>query len=151
MTRWIATLVLLGGLLPGWLPGPGHAQTPAPAAQAAPLEIKGATTVDAEKIIALIDTKKDLVIIDNRRVEDFDAGHMEGAVRVLDTDLSEAKLAQLAPQKDRTLLFYCNGVNCGRAAKAAQLALGWGYRNVHYYALGMDEWKKLQLPLVTAQ
>ncbi len=147
-----AALAMLAGLLPAWLPAIGHAQTPAPAVQAAaPLEIKGATTVDADKIITLIDTKKNMVIVDNRRAEDFDAGHIEGAIRVLDTDLSEAKMAELAPQKDRPLLFYCNGVNCGRAAKAVQMALGWGYRDVYYYALGMDEWKKLQLPLVTAQ
>lgn len=150
MKSWIVAFALLVAAAPGWWPAAVHAQTPAPAARAAPMEIKGAKTVDAEKIIALIDAKKDLVVIDNRRVEDFNAGHIEGAIRVLDTDLSEAKLAELAPQKGRPILFYCNGLACGRAAKAVQMAVGWGYQDVYYYALGMDEWKKLQLPLVTA-
>ncbi|BBK34773.1 rhodanese-related sulfurtransferase [Stella humosa] len=128
------------------------AQTPAPAAAAtAPMELTGAKTVDADKIIALLDAHKNLVLVDNRRAEDFDAGHIEGAIRILDTDLTEARMTQLAPQKDRPVLFYCNGLTCGRAAKAVQMAVGWGYQNVYYYALGMDEWKKLQLPLVTAK
>ena len=151
MKKRIAILAVVAALS-GWSIATADAQAPAPAAaQAAPMEIKGAKTVDAEKIIDLIDAHKNLVIVDNRRAEDFDAGHIEGAVRVLDTDLSEARMSQLAPQKDRPLLFYCNGLNCGRAAKAVEMALGWGYQNVHYYALGMDEWKKLQLPLTTAQ
>ena len=151
MIRQLAAMVALG-LLAASPAAPVLAQQAAPAVAAtAPMEIKGAKTVDADKVIALIDAQKTLVIIDNRRAEDFDAGHIEGAKRVLDTDLTAAKLAGMAPQKDRPLLFYCNGLACGRAAKAVEMALGWGYTNVHYYALGMDEWKKLQLPLATAQ
>jgi rhodanese-related sulfurtransferase len=151
MIRQLAAMLALG-LLAASPAAPVLAQQAAPAAAAtAPMEIKGAKTVDADKVIALIDAQKTLVIIDNRRAEDFDAGHIEGAKRVLDTDLTAAKLAGMAPQKDRPLLFYCNGLACGRAAKAVEMALGWGYTNVHYYALGMDEWKKLQLPLATAQ
>lgn len=149
MIRRMAFLVALGLLsLPSAVPA--LAQTAAPAATA-PMEIQGARTVDADKVISLIDANKNLVIVDNRRAEDFDAGHIEGAVRILDTDLTVEKMTGLAAQKDRPVLFYCNGLACGRAAKAAAMAVGWGYTNVHYYALGMDEWKKLQLPLATAQ
>lgn len=149
MMKRLAMLVAFG-LLAASPALPVLAQTAAPAA-VAPMEITGAKTVDADKIITLIDAHKDLVIVDNRRAEDFDAGHIEGAVRILDTDLTADRMAGLAPQKNRPLLFYCNGLTCGRAAKAVAMAVGWGYTNVHYYALGMDEWKKLQLPLATAQ
>jgi rhodanese-related sulfurtransferase len=46
------------------------------------------------------------------------------------------------------VLFYCNGVKCGRAAKAVEKAVTVGYTRVYYYALGMDEWKAEGLPLV---
>lgn len=149
MMKRLAMLIALG-LLAASPASRLAAQTAAPAA-VAPMEIAGAKTVDADKVISLIDAHKDLVIVDNRRAEDFDAGHIEGAVRILDTDLTAEKMAGLAPQKSRPLLFYCNGLTCGRAAKAVAMAVGWGYTNVSYYALGMDEWKKLQLPLATAQ
>jgi rhodanese-related sulfurtransferase len=113
----------------------------------APMSITGATTVDARAIIALMESKPDLVIIDNRRAEDYANGFIEGAVRVLDTDMTEAVLASYVATKATPVLFYCNGVKCGRAAKAAEMAVRWGYTQVYYYALGMEEWRTLGLPV----
>ncbi|TVR06994.1 MAG: rhodanese-like domain-containing protein [Salinarimonadaceae bacterium] len=116
----------------------------------APMEITGATTVDAEGVITLIETTPNLVILDNRSVADYDAGHIEGAIRLIDTDINgEADIAAHAADKGTPMLFYCNGLSCGRAANAAQMAVGYGYTNVSYYALGMTEWRSLGLPLVT--
>jgi rhodanese-related sulfurtransferase len=119
-----------------------------PARADAPLDVTGARTVDAQGVIALVQEKPELVILDNRRPEDFKAGHIEGAVRILDTDLNPEVLAKTVPSKTTPVLFYCNGLKCGRAAKAAQTAVGAGYGQVYYYALGMEEWNKLGLPVV---
>jgi|SRR5690348_16087866 rhodanese-related sulfurtransferase len=116
-------------------------------AEEAPLQIAGAHTVNAGQVIALIDSKPDLVIIDSRKPEDFAAGAIEGAISLTDTDMTEGKLAKIA-NRARPVLFYCNGVKCGRAAKAVTKAVKWGYKEVYYYALGMTEWEKLRLPLV---
>lgn len=113
----------------------------------APMSIAGATTVDAKAIIALMESKPDLVIIDNRRAEDYANGFIEGAVRVLDTDMTEEVLASHVKTKATPVLFYCNGVKCGRAAEATEMAVRWGYTHVHYYALGMEEWRALGLPV----
>jgi rhodanese-related sulfurtransferase len=123
--------------------------TPAALADGAPLEIKGAKTVNADAVIDLIEKTGNLVILDNRGVADYEAGHIEGAVRLIDTDItSEAVLAKHVKAKDTPVLFYCNGLKCGRAAKATVKAVEWGYSNVHYYAMGMEEWKQRSLPLV---
>ncbi|MFW5641724.1 MAG: rhodanese-like domain-containing protein [Roseicyclus sp.] len=123
----------------------------APASAAdAPETIPGATTVDAEGVIDLIGSQPDLVILDNRREADYAAGHIEGAVRLIDTDITGPEvLAAQVPGLDTPVLFYCNGLSCGRAANAAEIAVGWGYTAVHYYALGMTEWNELGLPLVS--
>lgn len=119
-------------------------------ADLAPLEIEGATTVDAEGVIALVESTPDLVILDNRKEADYAAGHIEGAVRLIDTDINgEADLAAHVATKETPVLFYCNGLACGRAAAAVIKAVGYGYENVHYYALGMEEWREKGLPLVT--
>lgn len=117
-------------------------------AEEAPLDIRGAKTVNADGVIEIVQKFANLVILDNRNVADFDAGRIEGAIRLIDTDITgEGVLASHVKSKDTPILFYCNGIRCGRAAKAAQLAVGWGYSNVHYYALGMEEWRKRGLPL----
>jgi rhodanese-related sulfurtransferase len=114
----------------------------------APSAIAGAKTVDAEGIIALVGGQPDLVILDNRKAEDFNAGSLEGAVRLIDTDVNAETLAKHVPSKTAPVLFYCKGLNCGRAAKAVETALSHGYTNVYYYALGMDEWNRKGLPVV---
>jgi rhodanese-related sulfurtransferase len=114
-----------------------------------PMEIKGAKTVNADAVIELIQKTDNLVIIDNRSVADYEAGHIEGSVRMSDTDMTdEAMLAQHVKSKDASVLFYCNGLKCGRAAKATMKAVEWGYRNVYYYALGLEEWKQREFPLM---
>lgn len=116
----------------------------------APMTIKGATTVDSAGVIKLIETTPTLVILDNRKEGDFAAGHIEGAMRLIDTDITGPEvLAKHAAAKETPVLFYCNGVKCGRAAAAAEKAIGFGYSKVYYYALGMDEWRAKGLPLVT--
>jgi rhodanese-related sulfurtransferase len=116
-------------------------------AEDAPMQISGANTVNAQQIFALIDKDPKLVILDNRKEEDYAAGHIEGAVRLLDTDVTPDTLAKYIASKDVSVLFYCNGVKCGRAAKAAARAVQLGYTKVYYYALGMQEWNKEGLPL----
>jgi rhodanese-related sulfurtransferase len=122
----------------------------APPAQAqdAPMAIDGAKTVNAQQVIELIEKNPALVILDNRQPSDFAAGHIEGAVRLLDTDTNADSLSKAVKSKDDAVLFYCNGLKCGRAAKAAKVAVDLGYKNVFYYALGMDEWRAAGLPLI---
>ncbi|WP_375454292.1 rhodanese-like domain-containing protein [uncultured Methylobacterium sp.] len=114
----------------------------------APLTIDGARTVDADGVIGLISAEPELVILDNRKIEDFNAGAIEGATRLIDTEMSAETLAKSVPTKATALLFYCNGLKCGRAANAVKMATGWGYSKVSYYALGMDDWVKKGLPVV---
>ncbi|CAA7625437.1 rhodanese-like domain-containing protein [Magnetospirillum sp. UT-4] len=113
------------------------------------MTIKGATTVDADGVVKLIEANANLVILDNRKEGDYAAGHIEGAVRLIDTDITGPDvLAKHIAAKTNPALFYCNGVKCGRAAAAAGKAIEYGYSKVYYYALGMDEWKAKGLPLV---
>lgn len=117
-------------------------------AQDAPASIAGTTTVNAEQVIDLVTKKSNLVILDNRKPEDFAAGHIEGAIRLIDTDVTPDSLAKAVKTKETPVLFYCNGLKCGRAAKAAAVAVQQGYKEVYYYALGLEEWSKKGLPLV---
>lgn len=117
-------------------------------AQDAPMTIAGTTTVNAEQVVDLVTKKSNLVILDNRKPEDFAAGHIEGAIRLIDTDVTPDSLAKAIKTKETPVLFYCNGLKCGRAAKAAAVAVQQGYKEIYYYALGLDEWSKKGLPLV---
>jgi len=113
----------------------------------APAEIAGATNVTAEKLVEMVAAMPQLIIIDARRKEEFEKGHIEGAVNLLDTDMTQAKLAKLVPATDTPVLFYCNGERCLRSTNASKLAMGWGYRKVYWFRGGWNEWSEKNLPI----
>lgn len=118
-----------------------------PAQADAPAEIAGATTVDADGVIALFDQHPNLVVLDNRKERDYDAGHIEGALRLVNTEVTADTMAAAVPSKDTPVLMYCNGLKCGRAADAVNKAIELGYTKIYYYAKGMAEWKEKGLPV----
>ncbi len=113
----------------------------------APVDIPGAVNVTAEKLVELVTRTPQLVVIDSRRQEEFDKGHIEGAANLLDTDMTRARLARLVPGVETPVLFYCNGERCLRSSNAASLALEWGYRKVYWFRGGWAEWSDKKLPV----
>lgn len=113
----------------------------------APASVPGSKLVSAEQAIGLIGAQPNLLVIDSRRREEFDKGHVEGAINLLDTELTRQVLAKLAPSLDRPLLFYCNGERCLRSSNSARQALSWGYREVYWFRGGWQEWVDKHLPV----
>ncbi|MBF0256531.1 MAG: rhodanese-like domain-containing protein [Gammaproteobacteria bacterium] len=113
----------------------------------APDEVAGATLVDAEQVIELVQNQPDLLLLDSRRAEEFAKGHIEGALNLMDLDMTEQGLAELAQSKQRPLLFYCNGPRCLRSSNAAKLALGWGYTKIYWFRGGWMAWTEKQYPV----
>lgn len=112
----------------------------------APKSVEGAKTVTAEDIFALMD--EDLIIIDSRKEHDYKAGHIEGAVNLLNDNTNAETLAEIVPAKDAVILFYCNGPKCHRSSDATAKAVAAGYTNVNYYYDGIADWKEQDLPLI---
>jgi rhodanese-related sulfurtransferase len=50
-------------------------------------------------------------------------------------------LAELPPEKDRKLVFYCSNTQCGASKKSATKALAAGYTDVHILPAGVMGWK----------
>ncbi|MBU0594905.1 MAG: rhodanese-like domain-containing protein [Gammaproteobacteria bacterium] len=113
----------------------------------APVEIAGAVNVTAEKLVDLFATTPQLVMIDSRRQEEFEKGHIEGAFNLLDADMTQTSLAKLVAEKYTPVLFYCNGERCLRSSNAAKLALEWGYHKVYWFRGGWKEWSDKSLPV----
>lgn len=105
------------------------------------------TRVSAERSAELILTVPDLVVIDSRRGVEHAKGHLEGAVSLPDTDMTEQSLADAAGDKRQPLLFYCNGERCGRSANACEKAVSWGYQRIYWLRGGWNEWVEMGLPV----
>lgn len=115
----------------------------------APQSIDNVVIVTAEEAIELILDNPDMPIIDSRKRSEYVKGHIEGAISILDTEMTEKVLQELVPDKGVAIMFYCNGVRCLRSSNAIRKAQDWGYTNLIWFRGGWKEWSEKRLPVVT--
>lgn len=96
---------------------------------------------------ALMDEKKDLVLVDTRTPEEFQEAHIKGAVSIPEK-VFEEKLSLLPTDRNAPVVLYCNGVKCGKSKKAAKKAEAAGYRNLAIYAEGFPVWEEKGFAIV---
>lgn len=117
-----------------------------------PQDIEGVTKVSAEDVFRLFETTPGLVIVDSRLADGPSSGraqgHIEGSVSLPDIHTDCPALARVIPKKDTPALFYCNGVKCGRSAKAIVVAQQCGYRKLYWFRGGFEEWREKGYPYV---
>ena len=92
--------------------------------------------ISADEAKKLMDSESDYTIVDARTQEEFDEGHIEGAIMIPEYEI-EAKAESLLPDKNQLILVYCRS---GRRSKIASEALvKLGYTNVKEFG-GIIDW-----------
>ncbi len=112
-----------------------------------PESLEGTIRISAEELIDLLDEHDDLVIIDSRKTSDHEMGFIEGSIGMPDTDTNADSLAHHLKSKSTPVVFYCNGVKCGRSVKAAKIAVAEGYSLVYWFRGGWEEWMEKGYPV----
>ena len=86
---------------------------------------------------ALIDSESGYIIIDARTQEEYDQGHIPGAILIPEYEIADRAEKEL-PDKDQLILVYCRS---GRRSKiAAEELVKLGYTNVKEFG-GIIDWK----------
>jgi len=107
------------------------------------LRANGAMQVSAADAVRLIN--KGALVIDVRKPEDFEAGHIVNARNVALERIQEDQNA-IAKKKDKVLLAVCD--NGGLSGKAASVLRKSGYMNTFSLKGGISGWRAENLPLV---
>ncbi len=105
------------------------------------------TVITAEELKTLLDTASPPhLVIDARNPEEYQEVHIKGAINVPVNKFQDFK--HLLP-KDKTvrLIFYCNGVKCGKSKRSAKKAAEEGYTNISVFAEGMPVWEEKGYPI----
>lgn len=92
--------------------------------------------ISAEEARGMLLKLTDAVLLDVRTQEEFDQGHIEGALLLADYDIA-AKAEQLPTDKDSAILVYCRSGR--RSANAAKQLIEMGYTNVYDFG-GIIDW-----------
>ena len=77
------------------------------------------------------------VIVDVRRQDEYDAGHIPGALLLPVGSITQTAAEALIPQKDTPVLVYCRSGNRSKTASAALAGLG--YTQVYEFG-GITTW-----------
>ncbi|MCK5192552.1 MAG: rhodanese-like domain-containing protein, partial [Desulfobulbaceae bacterium] len=107
----------------------------------------GYKVINSEQLKKLVDAKsKDLLVIDARNPEEYQEVHIPRSINLPEKKFAENK--HLLPKdKKQQIVFYCNGVKCGKSKRAAKKAVTDGYKNVFVYAEGMPVWEEMSYPI----
>jgi rhodanese-related sulfurtransferase len=103
--------------------------------------------VSSEQLKAMIDTKKDFMLIDARTATEYQEAHIIGALSIPDNKFDDS-LSLLPADKSKLLVFYCNGVKCGKSKKSAIKAAAAGFKKISIYSDGFPVWEEKGLHIV---
>ena len=92
--------------------------------------------ITAEEAKSIMDSEEGYVILDVRTQEEYDQGHIPGAILIPDYEIS-AKAEAVLTDKNQLILVYCRS---GRRSKlAAEALVKLGYSNIKEFG-GIIDW-----------
>ena len=92
--------------------------------------------ITAEKAKQIMDTEEGYIILDVRTQEEYDEGHVPGAIVISHVEIAE-KAEEVLTDKDQLILVYCRS---GRRSKiAAEALVELGYTNIKEFG-GITDW-----------
>ena len=92
--------------------------------------------ITAQEAKQIMDTQEGYIILDVREQEEFDQGHIPGAILIPYTQIEEMA-DEMLPQKEQLILVYCRS---GRRSKiAAEALVELGYTNIREFG-GIIDW-----------
>ena len=102
-------------------------------------ETKGYENIDGKQTEKLLNSDKDVLIIDVRSEYEYEKGHLLNAINLpYDDDDFKSELNEIIDYKDKTVLVYCRSGN--RSEKAAVKLVDNGFKNVKNVTDGVDEY-----------
>ena len=92
--------------------------------------------ISAKEAKEIIDTERNIIILDVRREDEYQTGHIEDAVCIPNEVISN-QAESLLPDKEQEILVYCRSGN--RSRQAANKLLDLGFTNVKDFG-GIIDW-----------
>ena len=92
--------------------------------------------ISQEKAKEMMDSQE-VIILDVREQDEYDGGHIPGAVLLPVGTIDETTAAEVIPEKDSTVLVYCRSGNRSKTASSTLADLG--YTNIFEFG-GINTW-----------
>ncbi len=96
---------------------------------------------------AQMQSEKNAVIVDVRENDEWNAGHIAGAIHIPLGDIS-SRITELTKYQNQPVITQCR--SGARSAKAADMLIKAGFNNVHNMEGGITAWQKADLKTIQA-
>ncbi|MBR5792515.1 MAG: rhodanese-like domain-containing protein [Ruminiclostridium sp.] len=93
--------------------------------------------ISQEETKTIMSTNQEAVILDVRTQEEYDSGHIKGAVLLPVDAITEETAQEVIPTKDTQVLVYCRSGN--RSVTASKALAQLGYTEVYEFG-GINTW-----------
>jgi rhodanese-related sulfurtransferase len=93
--------------------------------------------ITAEQAKERLDSGDELILLDVRTQDEFNAGHIAGAILLPNETITETEQPDILPDLNAEILIYCRSGN--RSAQAAKKLVAQGYTNVYDFG-GIIDW-----------
>jgi rhodanese-related sulfurtransferase len=113
-----------------------------------PVELPGTTLVDAKTVALLLE--QGVPVVDTRVASEYKQNHIAGALSIpygerslkdVAFDGRQDEFAGLAKlDKNKPVVFYCNGPECWKSYKASRAAVAAGFVKVYRFRDGLPAW-----------
>lgn len=98
--------------------------------------------ITMEDAVLLMESQSGYVLLDVRRPDEFEAGHIPGAINLPNEEIGTEEIPAL-PDKDQLILVYCRSGN--RSKQASEKLAALGYTNVVEFG-GILDWPGETVP-----
>lgn len=98
--------------------------------------VRSYTQISQEQAKEMMAKDDGHVVVDVRRQDEYDAGHIPGAILIPNESIGAQRPAEL-PDPEQIILVYCRSGN--RSKQAAQKLFDMGYTNVYEFG-GIIDW-----------
>ena len=105
--------------------------------------LMGLDTISPRELHRLLQGSKVTVVDVNSR-QSWESARVPGAVHLDPFAFADA---DLPPDRESAVVFYCSGFLCRKAPRAARRARDMGFRNVRVMSAGISGWRDADLPI----
>jgi len=105
-------------------------------------------TITREELKSQVDRGERLALLDVRRPESYNKGHLPGAVNIPLNEV-ESRAGELCEKND-PIVVYCGSFDCTLSPQAARILSELRFENVTEFSGGFAHWREAGYPVETS-
>ncbi len=107
-------------------------------------------TITRDELWSSIESNQELTLVEALTQEEFDKGHIPGAIRISKDEVNE-RAPVLLTDKNARIVVYCANLECNASPAVAGKLTSLGYTDVSDYKAGKADWIAAGHPIEPAK